>query len=175
MTDLTQHWRMMAGYNAWANVRVYDAASALSDAQYRADGGAFFRSVHGTLNHLLTVDRIMMKRITGQGDAPGSLDAVLFEEFAPLRAARVDEDARIGRFIEGLSAADIDGTFTFSPFTGTGRFEQSLMPALTHIFNHQTHHRGQVHTLLTGLIGVAPVLDLLAYQRETEIGIRRVA
>ena len=63
-------YRMFAGYNAWANRRLYDAAAQLSDAEYRADKGAFFRSMHGTLNHLLTTDRIWMKRFTGEGEAP---------------------------------------------------------------------------------------------------------
>ena len=171
MTDRT-HWRLLAAYNGWANGRIYEAASTLSDAQYREDRGAFFKSVHGTLNHLLTTDRIWMKRFTGQGDAPDRLDAILFEDFVPLQAARIAEDARICSFIE---AADFQRPFTYSPITGTGRYEQDLAPALTHFFNHQTHHRGQVHGLLTGLAGVAPVLDLLAYQRETGTGIRRVA
>ena len=174
MTD-DLHWRMMAGYNAWANVRIYAAAAALSDAQYREDRGAFFKSVHGTLNHLLTLDRIFMKRITGQGEAPDRLDAVLFEEFAPLRAARVAEDARIVRFVDGLGGDGSARVFTFTPLTGSGVFEQAFGPALTHLFNHQTHHRGQIHTLLTGMVGEAPVLDLLAYQRENDMGIRRIA
>ena len=174
MTDLS-HWRMMAGYNEWANTRLYAAAAALSDAQYREDRGAFFKSVHGTLNHLLALDRIFMKRITAQGEAPDRLDAILFEDFAPLAAGRVVEDARIVRFIDGLDADDLVGAFTFTPLTGSGVYEQAFAPALMHLFNHQTHHRGQVHTLLTGMVGEAPVLDLLAYQRETGTGIRRVA
>ena len=84
---------MLAGYNAWANERVYDAAEGLSDADYRADRGAFFKSVHGTLNHLLVADRIWMRRFTGEGDAPNRLDAILFERLDELRAAR----ARSGR------------------------------------------------------------------------------
>ena len=73
------HFAMLARYNAWANGRVYDAAAALTDAQYRADRGAFFKSVHGTLNHLLVADRIWMRRFTGEGEAPSRLDAILFE------------------------------------------------------------------------------------------------
>ncbi len=174
MTDRT-HWQMMAGYNEWANRRLYAAAAALSDAQYREDRGAFFKSVHGTLNHLLALDRIFLKRITGEGDAPDRLDAVLFEDFAPLAAARVAEDVRMIRFVDGLGEAELAGAFTFTPLTGTGVYEQGYAPALTHVFNHQTHHRGQVHTILTGMVGEAPVLDLLAFQRESGIGIRRVA
>ena len=69
--------------------------SPLSDAEYRADRGAFFKSIHGTLNHLLATDRIWMKRFTGEGEAPTRLDAILFETFADLRYAREAEDARI--------------------------------------------------------------------------------
>ncbi|WP_250477408.1 MULTISPECIES: DinB family protein [unclassified Caballeronia] len=67
---LKAHFDMFARYNAWANARVYDAARALSDADYRADRGAFFKSVHGTLNHLLVTDRVWMHRFTGEGAAP---------------------------------------------------------------------------------------------------------
>jgi uncharacterized damage-inducible protein DinB len=66
---------MMAAYNAWANRRLYDAAAALPDADYRADRGAFFKSVHGTLNHLLVADRIWMRRFTEEGEHPNRLDA----------------------------------------------------------------------------------------------------
>ncbi|HBF55025.1 MAG TPA: damage-inducible protein DinB, partial [Afipia sp.] len=72
---LTRHFRMFGHYNAWANARLYEAAGRLGDADYRADRGAFFKSVHGTLNHLLATDRIWMKRFTGEGDAPDRLDA----------------------------------------------------------------------------------------------------
>ncbi len=77
---------MLAAYNAWANRRLYDAAAALPDADYRADRGAFFKSVHGTLNHLLVADRIWMRRFTGEGEHPNRLDAILFEDVSELRA-----------------------------------------------------------------------------------------
>ena len=83
------HYRMFARYNEWANGRLYEAAGQLSVEQYRADRGAFFKSVHGTLNHLLVTDRIWMQRFTGEGEAPDRLDAILFETFDELRAARV--------------------------------------------------------------------------------------
>src|SRR6266567_8729614 len=96
------HYRMFGRYNAWANSRLYDATARLSAAQYRADRGAFFKSVHGTLNHLLATDRIWMKRFTGEGEAPDRLDAILHERLADLRAARESEDQRIVRWIDGL-------------------------------------------------------------------------
>ena len=160
----TAHYRMFAHYNAWANQRLYEAASLLSVEQYRADRGAFFKSVHGTLNHLLVTDRIWMQRFTGQGEAPDRLDAILFESFDDLRAAREAEDRRIVGFIDGLDDAGIAGTIKYRRVSSPEVFEQELAPALAHWFNHQTHHRGQVHALLTELAGAAPSLDLLVFQ-----------
>src|SRR5258707_12124321 len=81
------HYAMFAGYNAWANRRLYDAAGELSDADYRADRGVFFRSMQGTLNHLLTTDLIWMGRFTGETGAPERLDTIRHEALASLRAA----------------------------------------------------------------------------------------
>jgi uncharacterized damage-inducible protein DinB len=104
------HYRMFGHYNAWANGRLYEAAARLSPEQYRTDRGAFFKSVHGTLNHLLATDRIWMQRFTGVGDTPCRLDAILFETFDELRAAREAEDQRIVHFVDSLDDARIAGT-----------------------------------------------------------------
>jgi len=109
MTLLT-HYRMFGGYNAWANARLYDAAATLTDEQYRADRGAFFKSVNGTLNHLLVTDRIWMQRFTGTGTAPDRLDTILFETFGELRTAREAEDRRIVDYVDSLDDARIAGT-----------------------------------------------------------------
>jgi uncharacterized damage-inducible protein DinB len=168
---------MFAGYNAWCNERLYAAAAALSDADYRAERGAFFRSLHGTLNHLLVGDRIWMQRFTGKGDVPASLDAILYDDFETLRAARRAEDAAITRYIEGLSGGDLAGTIRYRTFVKPATIEQELSPALDHFFNHQTHHRGQAHALLSSIIGndATPSFDLIIFQRETGQGaIRRI-
>jgi uncharacterized damage-inducible protein DinB len=159
------HYRMFGHYNAWANKRLYDATAGLGREQYRADRGAFFKSVHGTLNHLLATDRIWMQRFTGTGEAPDRLDTILFETLGELRAAREAEDLRIIDFVDGLDDARIAGTIRYRRVSTPEVFEQPMAPALAHWFNHQTHHRGQVHALLTGLVGLAPELDLLFYQR----------
>jgi uncharacterized damage-inducible protein DinB len=159
------HYRTFGHYNAWANNRLYEAAARLSTEQYRADRGAFFKSVHGTLNHLLATDRIWMQRFTGEGEAPNRLDAILFETFDQLRAAREAEDRRIVDFVDGLDDVRIAGTIKYRRVTSPEQFEQPMAPALAHWFNHQTHHRGQVHAILTGLVGQAPELDLLIFQR----------
>jgi uncharacterized damage-inducible protein DinB len=164
-------FQMFANYNCWANARLYAAAAQLPDAEYRADHGAFFKSVHGTLNHLLVGDRIWMQRLTGEGDAPARLDAILFEELEPLRAARAAEDARIVAFVSGLSEDDLKRKVRYTTISRPAAIEQELGYALPHVFDHQTHHRGQVHALLTKITGDAPSLDLILYQRVTGIGL----
>ncbi|MGO9133389.1 MAG: DinB family protein [Methylovirgula sp.] len=173
---MKSHWQMFAAYNGWANTRIYEAAAKLSDQDYRADCGAFFKSVHGTLNHLLVTDRIWMARFIGASDAPSRLDSILFETLPELRAARAGEDQRIIAFIDGLDEAALSKSFRYRAISTPTEFEQVLSLALAHWFNHQTHHRGQVHGLLTRLTGARPELDLLAYQRAAGIeGVRRIA
>ncbi|MET0530128.1 MAG: DinB family protein [Microvirga sp.] len=165
------HFAMLAGYNAWANERVYDVVAQVADEDYRADRGAFFKSLHGTLNHLLVADRIWLRRFTGKGDAPNRLDAILCETFDELRDARQKEDQRIIAYIDSLSEEALAQRFSYQTITKPAAIEQPLAPALLHFFNHQTHHRGQAHALLTGLGREAPSLDLLLFQRSSGMGI----
>lgn len=167
---MKRHFEMLAAYNAWANRRLYAAAAALADADYRADCGAFFGSVHGTLNHILVGDRIWLHRFTGEGPMPKALDAILYEDLPSLRAAREAEDARIVDYIGSLSAEDLARAVSYRTMANPADIVQELSLALLHVFNHETHHRGQVHCLLTRITGEAPSLDLIAYQRETGIG-----
>ncbi len=164
------HFETFARYNAWANRRLYEAAAALSDAEYRADRGAFFRSMHGTLNHLLVTDRIWMQRISGTGTAPARLDAILFDELPALASAREAEDRRIVAHVEGLSEEALAGVIRYRRVSTPELIEQKLAPALAHVFNHQTHHRGQAHTILTSLGKRGPELDLLYYERLRDAG-----
>ena len=159
-------YTMFAGYNAWANRRLYDAAAQLSDADYRADRGVFFKSMHGTLNHLLTADWVWMRRFTGQGPAPDRLDTINHEHLTDLRVAREAEDRRIAQYIESLDDTTLAGSIRYRGVSTPDEFVQPLMPALDHFFNHQTHHRGQAHSILCGFGRRDLVLDLLAYQRE---------
>ena len=173
---MTARYRMFAGYNAWCNERLYDAAATLSEADYRADRGAFFKSVHGTLNHLLLGDVIWMHRFTGEGTLPKTLDEILHDDFAALRTARRTMDASIKCYVDGLSEADLSATIRYRTFSNPADIEQVLAPALDHFFNHQTHHRGQAHALLSSMIGNdrTPSFDLIIYQRQTgEGGLRK--
>jgi uncharacterized damage-inducible protein DinB len=180
-TDLLQdrsmltRYHMFAGYNAWCNERLYDTAGQVTDADYRADRGAFFRSLHGTLNHLLVGDRIWMRRFTGQGTVPPGLDAIVCDDFMQLRAERRAEDERIRHYISTLTEEDLAKTIRFRTVVNPQDIEQMLAPALDHFFNHQTHHRGQAHALLSAIIGKerTPSFDLIIYQRETGQGVLR--
>lgn len=167
------HFEMFADYNRWANRRLYAAARALPDADYRAPRGAFFGSLHGTLNHIVVADRIWMRRFTGEGPVQRKLDEILFDDLDALTAAREVEDARIVGYIDGLSEADLAATFTYRTIVQPKDMTQPLAPALAHFFNHQTHHRGQAHALLSAIAGnaAAPSLDLILYQRETGVGL----
>jgi uncharacterized damage-inducible protein DinB len=162
-----QHrYSRLALYNSWANRRLYDAAALVSDREYRADRGAFFKSLHGTLNHLLVGDRVWMRRFTGEGEAPTRLDAILYEDFHDLWRAREIEDRRIESYVDGLDERALNASFSYSTITSPAKVEQVLSEALDHFFNHQTHHRGQAHCLLTAIMGTAPSLDLVMLQRE---------
>jgi uncharacterized damage-inducible protein DinB len=169
---MKSRYLMFSGYNAWCNARLYDAAAQVADADYRADRGAFFKSLHGTLNHLLVGDRIWMRRFTGAGEAPPSLDAMLYDDFAALRVARASQDTLISRYIGALSEADLTRTIHYRTIVNPQTVEQALAPALDHFFNHQTHHRGQAHALLSSMVGNdrTPSFDLIIYQRETGQG-----
>src|ERR1700753_1759187 len=163
MDMLKDHFDQLATYNRWANRRMYTDAASLSDEARKQSAGLFFGTIHGTLNHLLVADYIWMRRFTGDGPQPERLSQILHEDFAELRAAREAEDERILSFVTGTESYDRVIEYQ----TSTGKtFSQQLGPALTHFFNHQTHHRGQVHAGLT-IAGIREPtsLDLLGLQR----------
>ncbi|OCP36640.1 DinB family protein [Ensifer sp. LC163] len=157
---MLDHFRMFADYNNWANRRLYAAAAELTERDLRQSKGAFFGSVLATLNHILAADRIWMKRFTGEGDAPTALDATLHDDLASLAIAREREDARMIAWIDGLDDARLAATFTYTPLSTPVSITQKLGPTLAHVFNHQTHHRGQAHATLTALGRPSIVLDL---------------
>jgi uncharacterized damage-inducible protein DinB len=163
---MKSHFAMMADYNAWANGRLYRMASRLPDEQYRRDVGAYFKSLHGTLNHIMCADLIWMRRLTGAGEHPTKLDAIVFDDFPSLSAARQQEDQRIIAYVESLSDEQMEETWAYRTLNGAPQ-KQLRREILAHLFNHQTHHRGQAHAILT-LLGVREPdgLDLLLMQWE---------
>jgi uncharacterized damage-inducible protein DinB len=172
------NYRFLARYNQWFNQRLFDACESLTDEQRKQDRGAFFGSIHRTLNHLVVADQVWLKRfrqcsldqgwqVTSLGDAvldmPSGtgLNSVLFDDWSALRAKRVQLDAAIEQWTSELPDGFAQSTMRYANSTGVQRVHPAWQ-ALTHFFNHQTHHRGQVTALLMQA-GVDPgVTDLIA-------------
>ncbi len=155
-----EHWQRMAAYNTAANRILYDAVARLPDAEYRRPRPAFFGSIHGTLNHILLGDRIWMARFEGGSHPSTGLDAILHDEFEELRAARTAMDARIEAFVaERVDDAFLASSIRYVSNAGV-EAEDPVSVLLPHYFNHQTHHRGQVHGLLSQTGVAPPSLDL---------------
>jgi uncharacterized damage-inducible protein DinB len=160
-----EHFRMLALYNQWANARLYAASSQMAPEALAENRGAFFGSLLGTLNHLLVTDRGWMARL--EGESPRMrLDEVLHHDFADLRAARLVQDQKLVGYVHGLSEDRLAARLDYATSSGAPQ-SQPLHHVLAHLFNHQTHHRGQAHHLVGLALGrdKTPVLDLLAYQR----------
>src|SRR5690606_17946079 len=125
------------------------------------DRGAFFRSIHGTLNHLLLADKVWFGRFTSNPFVPQSLDQELYADFGELRAARTSLDADIERWAAGITDDELAGEIRFkSIFNPTPR-TYDLWVCVMHFFNHQAHHRGQLTTLLSQAGKDYGVTDLL--------------
>ena len=143
--------RTMAEYNAEMNRRLYGAAARLSDAQRRTPRGAFWGSIHGTLTHILWGDRQWMTRFDQwpKPATPIKESAQMIKDFAELRAAREQADADISRWAAKVDDAWLGRDLTW--FSGAANREVTapLQLLVTHFFNHQTHHRGQAHAMLT--------------------------
>lgn len=156
---LLRNFRILARYNTLANRRLYEACARLSDAERKKPRPAFFGSIHGTLNHIMVGDRIWLARFGGEEILSIDLDAVLYEDFAVLWEAREAEDARIESFTFELDVRFLDGTIRYVNNEGKV-YEDPIDLLVTHFFNHQTHHRGQIHDMLTQTNVSPPVLDL---------------
>jgi uncharacterized damage-inducible protein DinB len=169
---IVEEYSLFARYNTWMDTRLYALAATLSDGERRADRGAFFRSIHGIFNHLLLVERIWLHRLTGDAaistsrDADGnvivyrSLDQELYADFDLLRREQTTTDAHLERWVEGLDAVRLAAPLRYHSSDGTAR-EHPLWQAVTHLFNHQTHHRGQLTTLFSQLGRDPGVTDLI--------------
>ena len=161
--------RMMARYNAWQNNGLRKLVEAMDETDLRRDRGAFFGSILGTLNHLLWGDQIWMSRFDGGAAPAGGIKESpdLTPTPAVWGAERFRTDGRIKVWAEGLHALDLTGNLTW--FSGALGREVAKPMALcvTHMFNHQTHHRGQVHAMLTAA-GQRPLdTDLFIMPGET--------
>jgi uncharacterized damage-inducible protein DinB len=155
-----EYCRTMARYNRWMNERLYELCAGIPDAHRREDRGAFFRSIHGTLNHILYADLAFLSRFTGDPPEVPPLGVELYEHFAELRAVRDKIDARLLEWSAALTEQWLAAPHTYtSKVDGVTR----TLPAwilVVHLFNHQTHHRGQLTTVLRQMGHDPGVTDL---------------
>jgi uncharacterized damage-inducible protein DinB len=161
-----------ARYNRWMNDKLYGLAATLSEEVRKRDLGAFFQSIHGTFNHLLLADRVWLARFTGVPIPDGfmgpggirSLEQELYADFEELRRQRALTDDELSAWVATLTEERLAGPLVF-----VRRGQQQACPlwwAVAHVFNHQTHHRGQITTLLTQQGCDPGVTDLFAMLRE---------
>lgn len=149
---ITPAWcRLMAAYNSEMNRRLYAAADRLGEAQRREDRGAFFGSIHATLSHLMWADTIWMSRFAGwpQPAVGGSQSTTAYPDWAALKPLRAETDARIEGWMASLDPAWLEGDLSWYSGLSQRDMTRPRPVVMTHFFNHQTHHRGQVHALLT--------------------------
>lgn len=166
---MLEHLRMMARYNKWANARLNAAIMDISHDAYMAKREAFFGSIHGGLNHILLVDRIWRGRVEGNPHPADRLDIIVTDDREAFVRERIAEDDILIAFTDSFDGKSLDETVTYSSLIGfTGTDPRRLI--LAHMFNHATHHRGQIHALLTQVPADPPPLDLMIYIRETEAG-----
>lgn len=156
---LIQHFQMLARYNTLANYRIYEVCTQLTDEDRKRTRPAFFKSIHGTLNHIMVGDRIWLTRFEGGEIKSTGLDAILYEDFDELREVRISEDQRIEAFASGLTQEFLAGTITYRNNAGNIHTDPVNL-LIAHFFNHQTHHRGQIHDMLTQTEIAPPVLDM---------------
>ena len=156
--DFTTHFQMLARYNRIANERLYATCAQLNDAEYRKQRPGSFGSIHGLLNHILLGDRRWLGLFENGQRVTPPLNQILYDDFASLRSARALEDARIESFFSDLDVAFWGSSFPYTNNQGKDYVETAHV-ACSHLFNHQTHHRGQVHVMLSHTQVAPPALD----------------
>ena len=173
-TSFIDNYRFLARYNRWMNQRLYAACNKLTDAQRKADQGAFFKSVHRTLTHLVLADKMWLLRFARQGVEFAALKPALLSvpegsdytsdvhpDWTDLKQARDALDAAIEQWLADMPPEFLISTMRYANTKGVQRAHPAWQ-ALTHFFNHQTHHRGQVTTLLTQAGVDVGATDLIA-------------
>ncbi len=144
------HYILMANYNQWMNIKIYNVCSNIPDADRKKDMGAFFKSIHGTLNHILYGDIAWINRFK---DKPInlSLGQDIYSDFEELRNERVRLDVELIEWVSNLDSAWLETTFEFKSMVDGKTRSANAWVYVSHLFNHQTHHRGQVTTLIKQL------------------------
>ena len=156
------NFQLLANFNAWANMKIFSSCKELDDTEYKKDRKAFFSSIHGTLNHLLVVDRAYISRIEGKDHGLKSLDQILYENLFQLEEARIKEDKHLVDLVNNLSKESINKEITYKGFEMDNQTYTINLVLIT-LFNHQTHHRGQIHNMLSQAGIRPPQIDILDF------------
>lgn len=144
----TPYFSTMARYNHWMNQKLYAVCAAMPDETRKKISGTPFQSMHGVLNHLLLTDRVWLGRFQNRPFAARSLDQELFADFEELKTEREKTDAEISQWVSSLTEVSLASPFTFTPMSNPVEQTLPLWMAALHLFNHQTHHRGQLTALI---------------------------
>lgn len=168
--------RLMARYNAWQNDGLRGLVTGLDADLLTADRGAHFGSILGTLNHIMWADRVWMHRLTGSPPPEGGMadSHSLTPTAAVWGAERFRTDGQIRLWAEALNAVDLIGNLSWRSGAAGGEVSRPIQMLVVHMFNHQTHHRGQVHALLTGAGLKPPPTDLFLMPEAGASGARPV-
>lgn len=151
----------MARYNEWMNSGLYQVCEDISDQERKTDRGLFFGSVHRTLNHILLADKVWLGRFRGEPFEVAGLDEELFSDFNELRKARGETDRLILEWTAGLTEAELAGDLHYQSISNPEPRSCPMWVAVMHLFNHQTHHRGQITAALSQLGRDYGVTDLI--------------
>ncbi|MDD2881530.1 MAG: DinB family protein [Rhodoferax sp.] len=167
--DAHTHFSCFARYNVWATKCLLKAVEAVPEADYRRDVGLFFKSIHGTLNHLLVGEHLIWYARFGKGLSPKvPLDTEAEPDRERLAQALKGGAANWLPLIEGWPAARFDGELSYTTVRGTSA-TLPFAATLAHVFNHGTHHRGQISAALTALGLPCPELDLVDFLQEEAV------
>ena len=150
---------LLANFNKWTNNKIITFCKKLTENEYKKDRKAFFSSIHGTLNHLLVVDRAFTSRIEGRKYDLKNLNQILYENLFQLEDARIKKDKNLIDLVNNLSEESINKEITYQNFEAKKTTCTINMMLIT-MFNHQTHHRGQVHNMLSQAGMKPPQIDI---------------
>jgi uncharacterized damage-inducible protein DinB len=164
--DAHAHFVQLARYNVWATQRLLDAIAPVSEADYRRDLRLFFKSIHGTLNHLLVAEHLLWQRRFAHGESPSvALDSEAEAERSRLAQVLMEGAATWEPLIASWPAARFDGRLNYTNMRGQA-MSLPFASTLAHVFNHGTHHRGQISAALTQLGQPAPELDMVYFLQQ---------
>ena len=161
---MKSYFQDLAAYNHWANQTLYGSISELVDAERQKDLGGFFSSLLNTLNHILVGDLLWMERLEGSGRKPATLDTILHEDYEALKQDRFETDKRLIQILDQMPPSMLSEYLDYKTSAGVDCHDP-VSGILAHIFNHQTHHRGQCHHMLSQLGKAPPPLDLIYFLR----------